>query len=88
MENGKYSNLVIPKSFGHTEPWPDLEWVGETDQARTSIEDGELLFIDLPPVVVVTATACGLPYMYTQVGQDDGAVYPAGDCEVGGPRVP
>jgi hypothetical protein len=31
MEKGKYSNLVIPKSFGHVEPWPDLEWVGEAD---------------------------------------------------------
>lgn len=31
MESGKYSNLVIPKSFNHLEPWPDLEWVGDAD---------------------------------------------------------
>ena len=31
MAQEKYSNLVIPKSFNHTEPWPDLEWAGEAD---------------------------------------------------------
>jgi hypothetical protein len=31
MAQGKYGNLVIPKSFTHLEPWPDLEWMGEAD---------------------------------------------------------
>jgi hypothetical protein len=31
MGNGKHSNLVIPKSFGHVEPWPDLQWMGDAD---------------------------------------------------------
>jgi hypothetical protein len=31
MTQEKYSDLVIPKSFNHLEPWPDLEWAGEAD---------------------------------------------------------
>jgi len=31
MTQGKYDKLVIPKSFGHVEPWPDLNWVGDED---------------------------------------------------------
>ena len=31
MAQGKYGSLVIPKSFNHLEPWPDLEWAGEAD---------------------------------------------------------
>jgi hypothetical protein len=31
MAQEKYGSLVVPKSFNHLEPWPDLEWAGEAD---------------------------------------------------------